>query len=97
MELIELTARVMEAQSKFKKPTDLSFLSKRMGELFNELDTVQRKDMKAPPNHIKTVLDGLSLFSWPLMAGDEVLVDHLKETYDQIQFYGNKVLALDKP
>ena len=86
----------MEAQSKFKKPSDLGFVGKRVNELFNEIDTVQRKDMKAPPNHIKTVLDGLSLFSWPLMAGDEVLIEHLKETYDQIQFYGNKVLQLSK-
>jgi hypothetical protein len=82
----------MEAQGKFKKPKDMAFLSKRMGEIFTELDTVQRKDMKAPPNHIKTVLDGLNLFSWPGFAGDEVLIEHMKETYDQIQFYGNKVL-----
>lgn len=74
----------------------MTFLTKRIGELFTELDTVQKKDMKAPPNHIKTIIDGLNLFSWPLMAGDEVLIAHLKETNDQIQFYGNKVLAMDK-
>lgn len=52
--------------------------------------------MKAPPNHIKTVLDGLSLFEWPFMAGDEVLIEHLKEIYSQLQFFGNKVLQLNK-
>lgn len=60
------------------------------------MDTVSKKDLKAPPNHIKTVLDGLALFSWPLLAGDGMLIDHVKEINDQIQFYGNKVLKLEK-
>jgi hypothetical protein len=49
----------MEAQARFKKPADLSVVGKRFGEVYGELDTMQRKDMKAPPNHIKTILDGL--------------------------------------
>jgi len=84
IELVERSAKILEAQGKFKKPSDLSFLSKRVGELFNEMETVQKKDMKAPPNHIKTVLDGLPLFEWPFMAGDEVLIEHLKEIYSQL-------------
>lgn len=48
------------------------------------MDTVSKKDLKAPPNHIKTVLDGLALFSWPLLAGDGMLIDHVKEINDQI-------------
>ena len=39
LELIELQAIIMEAQSKFKKP-DLAVLGKRSGEIFNEMDTV---------------------------------------------------------
>lgn len=46
------------------------------------METVQKKDMKAPPNHIKTVLDGLTLFYWPLFVGDQKsFVDNLNENF----------------
>lgn len=40
--------------------------------------------MKAPPNHIKTVLDGLGLFTWSLSPGDGMLIDQLKDIVEQI-------------
>jgi len=52
--------------------------------------------MKAPPNHIKTVLDGLQLFSWIFSPDRAALKSHLEEANGQIQFYGNKVLGLNK-
>ena len=60
------------------------------------MDTVQKKDMKAPPNHIKTVLDGLQLFFWIFSPDYAALKSHLEEANGQIQFYGNKVLGLNK-
>lgn len=59
IELVNDSSKVMDAQARFKKPADTSFLTRKMGELFAEIDTVARKDFKAPPNHIKTVLDGI--------------------------------------
>jgi len=38
--------------AKFKKPDDISFLSKLNAETYTQLDEVKRKDFKAPPNHI---------------------------------------------
>ena len=82
--------------AKFKKPDDISFLGKLGGETWTELDQVKRKDFKAPPNHIQTIIDGVNLFSWMgLNPGDE-LKDFMKEMYDAVFFYGNKVLNLSK-
>ncbi len=45
---------------------------------------------------MQTIIDGITLFSWMgLNAGDE-LKDMMKEWYDAIFFYGNKVLNLGK-
>ncbi len=82
--------------AKFKKPADISFLSKLGTETWTQIDEVKRKDFKAPPHHIQTIIDGINLFSWTgLNAGDE-LKDLMKEMYDAIFFYGNKVLNLGK-
>lgn len=75
VELVERSAKVMEAQAKFKKPSGTNFLATRTQEIFGEIDKVVAKDFKAPPNHLKTVLDGLSLFYWPLTPGDDMLKD----------------------
>lgn len=57
---------------------------------------MKRKDFKAPPNHLQTIIDGFNLFGWiSLNAGDE-LKDFMKEMYEAIFFYGNKILKLEK-
>jgi hypothetical protein len=33
--------------------------------MFAAADEVKRKDFKAPPNHIQTVIDGINMFSYP--------------------------------
>jgi hypothetical protein len=78
--------------AKFKKPEDITFLGKLGTEVWAQTDEVKRKDFKAPPNHIQTIVDGINLFCWMgLNAGDE-LKDFMKEMYDAVPFYGNKVL-----
>ncbi len=60
------------------------------------MDEVKRKDFKAPQNHLQTIIDGFNLFGWiSLNAGDE-LKDFMKEMYEAIFFYGNKILKLEK-
>lgn len=82
--------------AKFKKPEDISFLGKLAAETWTQVDEVKRKDFKAPPNHMQTIIDGINLFGWICCnAGDEVR-DFIKEMYDAIFFYGNKVLNLGK-
>jgi hypothetical protein len=91
-----MTARVMEAQARFKKPADLQFIVAKVTEVFQEMETVKRKDLKAPPHHLQTVMDGLNLFTWPLYGHESAMKDSMKEQFDQISFYGNKILMMKK-
>lgn len=82
--------------SKFSKPEDFGFLSAKVNEIVTAATAVKQKDFKAPPNHLQTVIDGMNMFGYIyLPAGDE-LRDWIKDIFDQISFYGNKVLKLDK-
>lgn len=84
---------------KFKKPAlvDYQYLRALSTTTFQQIDEVKRKDFKAPPNHLQTLIDGIALMSWQFYeAGDQVR-DVMKEYYDGVFFYGNKVLKLDKP
>jgi len=64
--------------------------------MFHKTDTVKRKDFKAPPNHLQTLIDGINLFNYAFFAPGDELRDALKDIFDQVQFYGNKVLKIDK-
>ena len=87
---------MLSALDKFAKPADLGFISNAIAEVSETQSVVMKKDMKAPPSHMHTMIDGLNLFMWPLMAPGDELQDYLKQTNDEINFYGNKVLKLDK-
>jgi hypothetical protein len=41
-------------------------------------------------------MDGVNLFAWPAYQPGDELVDTIKDTVDQISFYGNKILKADK-
>lgn len=56
---------------------------------------MKQKDFKAPPNHLQTVIDGMQMFVYPFYQGD-ALKETIKDFFEQISFYGNKVLKLDK-
>jgi hypothetical protein len=71
-------------------------LTAKCTETFTAADLVKKKDFKAPPNHIQTVIDGINMFSYPFFQPGDELRDYMKDTFDQISFYGNKVLQLDK-
>ena len=43
------------------------------------------------------MIDGISLFNWLSFNGGDELKDYMKDMYEAVFFYGNKVLKLDKP
>lgn len=57
---------------------------------------MKAKDFKAPPNHMQTLVDALNIFGVVFMTPGDDMKDYLKEMYEAIYFYGNKVLKLDK-
>ena len=96
--LINEQVSVLTLMSQFKKPTSiLVFLSALSTATFQQIDEVKRKDFKAPPNHLQTLIDGIPLMSWYNYEAGDVVRDAMKEFYDAVFFYGNKVLKLDKP
>jgi hypothetical protein len=97
--LINEQVSIFTLIGKFKKPAlvDYQFLRALSTATFQQIDEVKRKDFKAPPNHLQTLIDGIALMSWQFYeAGDQVR-DVMKEYYDGVFFFGNKVLKLDKP
>jgi len=81
--LINEQVSILTLMSQFKKPTfskkDLGFLGTLQAETFKQIDEVKRKDFKAPPNHLQTLIDGIAIMSWyNFEAGDSVR-DTMKE------------------
>lgn len=71
-------------------------MAKLAGETWAQVDEVKRKDFKAPPYHMQTIIDGINLFGWMGVNSGDELKDFMKEMYDAVFFYGNKVLNLNK-
>jgi len=82
--------------AKFRRPQDLSFLQVPYVPLAQDLQQVKDRDFKAPPNHIQSVLDGLSCMFWYNARGRDECKDYLKENHGNIFFYSNKILKEDK-
>jgi hypothetical protein len=82
--------------AKFKKPSDLKFVGVNCMAAAQTCDELKRKDFKAPPNHLQCVIDGFALFSWVYLNFGDELQETMKEHYDAVFFFGNKVLKLDK-
>jgi hypothetical protein len=82
--------------AKFKKPADLKFIGANCMVSHQACEELKKKDFKAPPNHLQCVIDGFSLFSWVYLGFGDDLRDNMKEFYEAVFFYGNKVLKLDK-
>lgn len=93
--LVHLQTAVFVTMAKFGQPADFSFLTARNAEIITAASLVKQKDFKAPPNHLQTVIDGMQMFVWPFFQGD-ALKESMKDFFEQISFYGNKVLKLDK-
>jgi len=53
---------ILDLQSKFAKPADVSPLHKLRDEHSTEAQRIKQKDMKAPPTHIGLVADSMQLF-----------------------------------
>lgn len=52
--------------------------------------------MKSPPKHMQTMIDSLDMFNYICMDDKEALDESIKSFCDQIDFYGNQVLKMDK-
>ena len=64
--------------------------------IVQEMEDVKRKDLKAPPHHLQTVIDGCNIVAWVFTPGEDFLVNHCDEILDQVSFYGNKVMQTGK-
>ena len=62
---------MLETMSRHKKPADLGFLMKQVGAINEEISFVKRKDLKAPPHHLQTVIDAVNIVSWVFTAGND--------------------------
>lgn len=81
--------------AKFKQPQDMAFVVAKNNEIVSAASLVKQKDFKSPPNHMQCMIDGMQMFAYPFF-NDEELKESIKDFHDQISFYGNKVLKLDK-
>lgn len=81
--------------AKFQQPADGAFMASKNNEMVNAASLVKQKDFKSPPNHMQTVIDGMQMFAYPFFQGD-ALKESIKDFFEQISFYGNKVLKMDK-
>jgi len=63
-------------------------------EKFNVIDHVKKTNNKSPPNHLQAILDGFSMFNWPMFTDENSLTDMITEYHANVAFYGNKVLKL---
>jgi len=95
-EVVYIQVATLLTLAKFKKPADFMFLLNPGKAAHEAGDLVHRKDFKAPPNHLKAVVDGYQLFQWPFYPSQDELRDNVKEFFGQIPFYGNKVIKLEK-
>jgi hypothetical protein len=91
---VNIQPAVFLTMGKFAKPDNFGWLTAKCAEMFTAANEVKRKDFKAPPNHIQTVIDGINMFSYPFFQPGDELRDYMKDTFEQISFYGNKVLNL---
>ena len=94
--LIAMQVTLIRMMAKFKKPANIQFIKEPFKTLQADMQNVKDKDFKAPPNHIKTVLDGIDCMFWYMAAGQDELVDNLKENHANIYFFGNKILKEKK-
>ena len=46
---------------------------------------------------MQTLIDGCSILNWVFYIGEDQVKEWAWATTDQVKFYGNKVLALEKP
>jgi len=93
-EILVQQAVWMVAKGKFTKPSegDLKALMRLMSEKAAEAARVKDREMKSPPNMMQAIADSFYLFQWVVCLNDNVLVDQIKEYYDMIPHFANKVI-----
>jgi hypothetical protein len=84
----------MVAKGKFTKPSegDLKALCRVMSEKAAEAARVKDRELKSPPNMMQAIADSYYLFQWVSCISDNVLVDQIKEYYEMIPHFANKVI-----
>lgn len=89
--LVYVQGQTLTTMGRFKKPADISFLFAPAQEAAGEIEKLKR-DRKTPINEASTVMDGCNIFSYPAFEDAKTLVESTKEFYEQISFYGNRIL-----
>ena len=92
--LIAMQVTLIRMMAKFKKPANIQFIKEPFKAFQADMQNVKDKDFKAPPNHIKTVLDGVDCMFWYMAAGQDDVRDDIEENHANIAFFGNKILKL---
>lgn len=86
---------VLATMSECKKPSNLMFMQEIVVKNAGELEKLAKSSFK-DANFIKALMDGLDMFIWFNAKSSEELDDYLKAQYENIFFYGNKILKADK-
>jgi len=81
VELCNLQVAVFNCLARFRKPNAIKFLYSQVNKVADEQSVVKAKDLKAPPNHIQTVIDGLQMFQFVFYVPNE-LKDLIKDYHD---------------
>jgi hypothetical protein len=81
---------------KHKKPANFAWISAKVGEANSAFSLVKQKDFKSPPNHMQTFIDATAMFCFLGFEDVATLKEVITDSCGQVDFYGNKILKLDK-
>jgi len=96
IQCLKLQKTVLATMASCSKPAAMQFMQETVVKNAGALDEMQRKDFKNA-FFIKALMDGLDMFVWFNAGSGEELDEYLKAQYENIFFYGNKILKGDKP
>lgn len=82
--------------AKHQKPSNLQGFVTKNVEIAQALQKVKQKDFKSPPNHMQAFIDAVSMFDFIFHTDVETLKEVIVDQAGAIDFWGNKILKLEK-
>jgi len=95
LELVTEQQVIFDLQTRFRRPLKMGPLVEKRNKFCEEIGLVKKKDLKAPPHHLQTVMDAMNIFGAGLLNNDEDGKEYYKEMHGAIPFPANKILKLD--
>lgn len=96
LELVTEQQVIFNMQTKYRRPLKMGPLVDKRNKYAEEIGLVKKKDLKAPPHHLQTIIDAFGIFGAGLLNNDEEGRAYYKEMYDMVPFPANKILKLDQ-